>query len=45
MRVGWKPGSVKVGDSVSLGLYPLRDGRPGGLLDTVTLASGQTLKG
>ncbi len=45
MRVGWKPSSVKVGDSVSIGLYPLRDGRPGGLLDTVILANGQTMKG
>lgn len=45
MRVGWKPGSVKVGDTVEVKLYPLRDGRPGGLLDTVTLADGKTLKG
>lgn len=45
MRTGWKVGTVKAGDSISIGLYPLRDGRPGGLLDTVTLANGETLKG
>lgn len=45
MRTGWKAGTLKVGDSVSINLYPLRDGRPGGLLDTVTLANGETLKG
>ena len=45
VRTGWKPSSIKVGDSISVALYPLRDGRPGGLLDAVTLANGQTLKG
>lgn len=45
MRTGWKPGTLKAGDTISIGLYPLRDGRPGGLLDKVTLANGETLKG
>jgi len=45
MRTGWKVGTVKVGDAIAIGLYPLRDGRPGGLLDTVTLANGETIKG
>jgi hypothetical protein len=45
MRTGWKAGTVKAGDAVSIDLYPLRDGRPGGLLDTVTLPSGEKLKG
>lgn len=45
MRSGWKPGTLKVGDSVSVGMYPLRNGQPGGLLDTVTLPSGKTIKG
>jgi hypothetical protein len=43
MRTGWKASTVKVGDSVSIDLYPLRDGRPGGLLDTMTLSNGETL--
>jgi hypothetical protein len=45
MRRGWKPSTLKKGDSVSIGLYPLRDGRPGGLLDTVTLANGAKIEG
>lgn len=45
MRTGWKASTVKVGDAISIDLYPLRDGRPGGLLDTVTLANGEKLKG
>lgn len=45
MRTGWKAGTLKAGDAVAISLYPLRDGRPGGLLDTVTLANGETLKG
>ena len=45
IRAGWKVNTVKQGDSVSVGLYPLRNGQPGGLLDSVTLADGRTIKG
>ena len=45
MRTGWKANTVNAGDAVSVGLYPLRDGRPGGLLDSVTLPNGKTIKG
>lgn len=45
MRTGWKVNTVKVGDPVAVGLYPLRNGQPGGLLDSVTLPSGKTIKG
>jgi len=41
---GWKMGMVKVGDRVTVEIYPLRDGKPGGLLDTVTLANGTKIK-
>lgn len=44
-RAGWKMSSVKAGDHVTVGMYPLRDGKPGGLLDSVTLANGTTIKG
>ena len=44
-RHGWKMSTVKAGDQVTLGIYPLRDGKPGGLLDSVTLANGTTVKG
>jgi hypothetical protein len=45
MRTGWKPGTVKAGDTVSVGLYPLRNGQPGGLLDSITLPDGKKIKG
>jgi hypothetical protein len=45
MRTGWKAGTVKAGETLTVALYPLRDGRPGGLLDSVTLANGKALKG
>lgn len=45
VRGGWKPSTVKHGDSISITFYPLRDGRPGGLLDWVTLSDGTRIKG
>lgn len=44
-RMGWKINTVKVGDSVTVTLYPLRDGRPGGLFGTLTLANGLVIQG
>ena len=41
---GWKMGMVKVGVRVTVEIYPLRDGKPGGLLDAVTLANGTKIK-
>lgn len=43
-RWGWKKSSIKPGDTVSVDIYPLRDGRPGGLLYSVTLSDGSVLK-
>ncbi len=43
-RWGWKVNTVKVGDKVTVGLYPLRSGQHGGLLFSVTLANGTVLK-
>lgn len=45
MRTGWKPATLKVGDAVSVALYPLRNGQPGGLLESVTLSDGRKIKG
>ena len=45
VRKGWKVNTIKVGDTISVGLYPLRSGQPGGLLDSVTLPSGTVIKG
>ncbi len=43
-RHGWKMGMVKAGDRVTVEIFPLRDGKPGGLLDAVTLANGTKIK-
>ncbi len=41
---GWKINTIKVGDHVSISIYPLRDGKPGGLFDSITLPNGTTIK-
>lgn len=43
-RAGWKAGTLKAGDKVTVDYYPLRDGQPGGMLKTITLPDGKTLK-
>ena len=43
IRAGWKATTVKPGDKVSVKVYPLRGGEPGGLFQSVTLSSGQVL--
>jgi hypothetical protein len=42
-RVGWKFNTVKVGDKISALINPLKNGDPGGMLETLTTADGQTL--
>jgi len=42
-RVGWKFTDIKVGDKVTLLVNPLRNGQPGGMLETATLADGRVL--
>ena len=44
-RKGWKVNTVTIGETVSIAFFPLRDGHPGGLLDSVTLANGTVMKG
>ncbi|MEP7247638.1 MAG: DUF6152 family protein [Gammaproteobacteria bacterium] len=44
-RKGWKVNTIKVGDKIAAGIFPLRSGQPGGLLDSVTLPNGSVLKG
>jgi len=43
IRAGWKSSTVKPGDKVTVKVFPLRDGDPGGLFQSVTLADGSTL--
>jgi hypothetical protein len=45
MRQGWKAGSIKPGDRITIVFNPLKSGLPGGLLVEVTLANGAVLKG
>ena len=44
-RQGWKFNSLKEGDKVTIGIAPLRDGRPGGGLIYVLKADGSRLSG
>jgi hypothetical protein len=43
VRAGWKATTVKPGDEVSVSVRPLKNGDPGGLFVSVTLADGRTL--
>jgi hypothetical protein len=40
---GWKFSSLKKGDKTTLVINPLKDGRPGGFLNTATLPTGKIL--
>ena len=42
-RVGWKPDSVKPGDTVTVTIHPLKDGSRGGGVLSATLPNGSTL--
>jgi hypothetical protein len=44
LRNGWKSSTLKTGDKVSVTVRPMRDGTPGGLFVSVTLADGRVLK-
>lgn len=44
LEVGWKVNTIKAGDSVTVTMHPLRDGSPGGQVNTVTLANGRVIK-
>ena len=44
-RSGWKPGSLKPGDKVTVSYHPMRDGTPAGQLIDLVTSEGQTLKG
>lgn len=44
-RAGWKFNTLKAGDMVDISFYPLRNGKPGGMLKTIKVADGRTLSG
>ena len=42
-NLGWRPSTVKAGDTLTVTVVPLRDGKPGGLLVQATTAAGKSL--
>jgi hypothetical protein len=44
MKAGWRFNTLKPGDKVDVAYYPLRNGTTGGMLKTITLPNGKTLK-
>lgn len=42
-REGWRPGTLRAGDKVTVIINPVRDGTRGGRLVAATDASGQSL--
>ena len=40
---GWRPKTLKPGDKISVTINPLRDGKPGGVILTATMADGKKL--
>lgn len=44
-RAGWKFNTLKAGDEVDVAFYPLRNGKPGGMLKTIKVPDGRTLSG
>jgi hypothetical protein len=44
-RQGWRRSTLKPGDTVSVTINPLRNGKKGGLFNTVVLPDGRTLGG
>lgn len=41
---GWRYGMVRVGEAVTIVMFPLRNGARGGLLYSITLPNGKLLK-
>jgi len=42
-RNGWKPGTLKPGDKITVVVHPVRDGTPGGRFVSATNAAGKSL--
>ena len=42
-RQGWRPGTFKPGDKVTVRMFPMKDGSAGGSFVGAILANGQTL--
>ncbi len=44
-NLGWRPSTVKAGDTLTVTVIPMRNGKPGGLLVEAKTADGKTLGG
>jgi hypothetical protein len=44
-RRGWTKDLLRAGDPITVTYWPLKDGRPGGHLEAVTLGDGRVLRG
>lgn len=42
-KSGWNFNTIKAGDTVDITYYPLRNGKPGGMLDTIKVPDGRVL--
>ncbi|HEY6922209.1 MAG TPA: DUF6152 family protein, partial [Steroidobacteraceae bacterium] len=42
-RAGWKPGTLKAGDKITVVIHPVRDGTPGGRFVSATTVDGKRL--
>jgi hypothetical protein len=42
-RMGWRPSTFQPGDKVTVVIWPMKDGSPGGSFDGAILANGQPL--
>ncbi|MBT2186715.1 DUF6152 family protein [Sphingobium nicotianae] len=40
---GWRPGTLKAGMKISMSIYPLRNGNPGGVVIDATTADGKPI--
>lgn len=43
MKAGWRSNTIKPGDKVDVSYHPLRNGKPGGMLMSITLPDGREL--
>jgi len=41
---GWRPQSMKPGDEITITVEPMKNGRPAGRIETVTLPDGKMLR-
>jgi hypothetical protein len=40
---GWRPSTLKAGTAITVTVNPLRDGKPGGVVITATMADGKPI--